>query len=198
MATIDVTKIEGFDGMTADQKVAALMAFDVPDSKPDDSKYVSKSLFDKTASELAETKRQLKGKMSDDEKAQAAQAEKEAAEKAKYDELNGKYENLMKQFTIANYKSSYVSLGYDDKLAQETAEALCEGKMDVVFANGVKHKTALEQKIKADLMKSDPKPNGSGDKSDGKDDPAIAKAKELAKVMSGNSKDRKDAIDYYS
>lgn len=198
MATIDVTKIEGFDGMTADQKVAALMAFDVPDSKPDDSKYVSKSLFDKTASELAETKRQLKGKMSDDEKAQAAQAEKEAAEKAKYDELSGKYDELMKRFTIANYKSSYVSLGYDDKLAQETAEALCDGKMDVVFANGVKHKATMEQRIKADLMKSDPKPNGGSDKSDSKDEPAIAKAKELAKAMSGGDKGRKSAIDYYS
>ena len=41
MANIDVTTIQGFDGMTAEQKVEALLKFDIPE-RIDMSKYVSK------------------------------------------------------------------------------------------------------------------------------------------------------------
>ena len=56
---IDTTTIEGFDSMTPEQKVEALLKVEVPD-KVDLSGYVKKDLFDKTASELAEAKKTIK------------------------------------------------------------------------------------------------------------------------------------------
>ena len=53
MANIDVTTIQGFDGMTAEQKVEALLKLDIPE-RIDMSKYVSKETADKYASEAAE------------------------------------------------------------------------------------------------------------------------------------------------
>ena len=53
-------------------------------------------------------------------------------------------------------------MGYDEALAQSTAEALQSGDMAKVFANGEAFKSALEKKIKADQMKNDPPPGGSG------------------------------------
>ena len=63
---IDVTKIEGYAEMSAEEKLKALEEFDMPD--PDYSGYVKKDLYDKTASELAAKKKELKDKLSDDER----------------------------------------------------------------------------------------------------------------------------------
>ena len=73
MAKIDVSKIEGYENMTPEQKIAALEGFDTPD--PDYSGYVKKDVFDKTASELAGVKKQLKEKMTDDEAAKQKEQE---------------------------------------------------------------------------------------------------------------------------
>ena len=52
MPTISTESIEGFDSMTTEQKVEALLKVEVPE-RIDLSGYVKKDLFDKTASELA-------------------------------------------------------------------------------------------------------------------------------------------------
>ena len=70
MAVIDVSTIEGYEGMTAEQKVEALTKFEIPESV-DLSKYVSKDVFDKKASEAAGLSKQLKEKMTEDEKKKA-------------------------------------------------------------------------------------------------------------------------------
>ena len=55
---IDVKKIEGYKDLSLEDKLKALESFEIPD--PDYSGYVKKDLFDKTASELAEKKKELK------------------------------------------------------------------------------------------------------------------------------------------
>ena len=52
MANIDTSTIEGFDGMTADEKVTALLSFQIPDPV-DLSGYVKKDVFDTKATEAA-------------------------------------------------------------------------------------------------------------------------------------------------
>lgn len=59
MATIkDTIKIDGYDEMTAEQKLAALEAAEMP--KPDLSGYIAKSTFDTKVSELAAANRRVK------------------------------------------------------------------------------------------------------------------------------------------
>ena len=67
---IDITKIEGYADMTAEEKLAALEAYEM-----DTTGYVKKDLLDKATSEAAQYKRQLREKLSADEQAQAEQAE---------------------------------------------------------------------------------------------------------------------------
>lgn len=59
MAKIDTTTIEGYAEMTAEQKLAALEALEVPEAV-DLSGYVKKSVFDAKASEAATKSRELK------------------------------------------------------------------------------------------------------------------------------------------
>lgn len=151
---IDVSKITGFDGMTAEEKLAALLKLDVPD-EVDMSKFVAKETADKYASEAAELKKQLRTKQTEEE------IKKDEDEKARK-ELEDKYNELLARTTIAENKAKYLSLGYEDKLAADTAKALFEGNMEKVFANGAKHQAELEKRIKAEVLRDTPKPEGAG------------------------------------
>lgn len=126
MANIDTSKIEGYENMTAEEKVKALEGYTLAD--PDFSGYVKKDVFDKTASELAQTKKDLKARMTEEE---VAKAEHEA-ELKKYKE---QAESLQREKNISENKAKFLSLGYDDKLAGETAEALENGDFATVFKN---------------------------------------------------------------
>lgn len=154
MAKIDVTQIEGYAEMSAEDKLKALEGFDIPD--PDYSGYVKKDVFDKTASELAGVKKQLKDKMTDDEAAK--QKEQEERE-----ELQSKYEKLLRESEISKHKAKLLALGYDEKLADETAEAMADGDMEKVFANQKKHLDSVEKRVRADALKDTPKPTPDGD-----------------------------------
>lgn len=154
MAKIDVTQIEGYADMTAEEKLKALEAFDIPD--PDYSGYVSKEQFDKTASELAAKKKELSEKLSEDERQK--QEEQEQRE-----ELQKKYDTLLRESTVSKNKAKLLGLGYEEKLADETAEAMADGNLDKVFANQKKHLDAVEKRVRAEVLKETPKPTGDGD-----------------------------------
>lgn len=154
MAKIDVSKIEGYAEMSAEDKLKALEAYDVPD--PDMSGFVSKEQFDKTASELAAKKKELRDKLTDDEAAkQKEQEERESMQK----ELDA----LRRESVVSKNKARLVALGYEEALADETAEAMADGKIEKVFANQKKHLEAFEKRVRAEALKNTPKPTPDGD-----------------------------------
>ena len=189
MPKFDTTTISGFDAMTDTEKLAALLDVDVPE-RVDLTGYVSKAQFDKTASELAEAKRTLKSKMTEEE---AAKAEADNANK----ELQSKYEALLKESTIAKYKARYMAQGYDEKLAEETAEALFNGETDKVFENGNKFKAAVEQKTKSDVLKNTPKPGGAGGSGDDAKTADIEMAERIGKARADSNKSAGDILKKY-
>lgn len=147
---IDTSTISGFDAMSAEQKLAAVLGLDIPE--PDMTGWVKKETFDAKATEAANLTKQLRSRMSEEEAAKAAEA-------AKMQELEEKYNALLAKSRLADYKAKYLAQGYDDKLAEDTAKALLDGDMDKVFANGEKNRVELEKKIKADVLRETPKPN---------------------------------------
>ncbi len=151
----DFTKLDGFKPeMTAEEKLALLDKYE-PD-KPDLTGYIQKSTFDKTASELAEAKRQLKAKMTEDEQKEAERIAADAAIKAELDALR-------KETATSKNKAKFLGLGYDEKLAAETATALADGDMDKVFANQQVHIENVRKAERASSLAGDPKPPaGSG------------------------------------
>ena len=154
MGKIDVSQIEGYESMSMEDKLKALEGFEIP--APDFSGYVKKDLFDKTASELAAHKKQLKEKLTEDEAAKLREQEERA-------ELQEKYEKLLRESEVAKNKAKLVGLGYDDKLADETAEAMADGDLEKVFINQKKHLDTFEKKVRAEALKDTPKPTPDGD-----------------------------------
>ena len=61
---------------------------------------------------------------------------------------------------MSSARTLSIYFGYDEKLAEETAEALAKGDLDKVFVNHKKHNESVEKKIRADVLKETPHPEG--------------------------------------
>ena len=156
MAKIDFSKIENYENMTAEEKLAALEALELPD--PDYSGWVKKDVADKYASEAAGYKKQLRERMSEDEAAKAKAEENLAA-------VMAELETLRTDKAIGEYTTQFMSLGYDEALAKSTATAIQKGDMTTMFKNHAKFVVDRDKAMKAELLKNTPTPpagDGSG------------------------------------
>lgn len=124
---IDPSKIEGFDNLSADEKVAALLnqEIEVEQTEPADVTKLKTSLS-KANSEAAEYKRLLREKQTEAERAEADRAERE---KALQDEL-ASYRDKER---ISSYKAQLMSAGVDSETADLMAKSLPEGVSDEYF-----------------------------------------------------------------
>ena len=164
MAKIDTSKIENYTNMTAEEKLAALEAFEYEADNSDVERL--KAAVSKANSEAAELKRQLKARMTEDEQKEAERLAAEAAIKAEL-------EALRKDKAVSESKARFLGLGYDEKLATETAKALADGDMDKVFANQAIHLDNIKKAAAASALAGDPKPpagSGGGDPDPAKDE----------------------------
>ena len=148
----DLLKDAYKEGMSLDEIEKALEGIDLP---TDNSAEIDrlKAALSKSNSEAADFKKQLREKMSAEELKAKEDAEK-------IEELIKERDALLREKTVAGHKAKYLTLGYDESLASETAEAMANGEIDKVFANQKKHLEALEKKIRADVLKDTPKPEG--------------------------------------
>ena len=186
---ISTDSIQGFDEMSDADKVTALLGLDIPDPV-DMSQFVDKKVFDAKATEAANLSKQLKAKMTDDE---AAKAQADADRKA----LEDKYTELLRKSTIAEHTARFIAMpGYDEKLARETAEALFDGNMDKVFENQQKANAVYEKKLRAEMVKQDPKPEGAGG-DDQKKDTAVEFARNLGKQRADALKSANEGLKHY-
>lgn len=186
MPNIDTSTIEGFDTMSAEDQVKALLGLDIPE-KVDLSGYVKKELLDKTSSELAAAKRSLKEKMTTEE---AAKAQSDEAMK----ELQDKYNELLKKTSIAENTAKYLEVGYSPELAKSTAEAIFNGDMDAVLENQKKYNAECEKRFKENVERG-LHPNGGSNTE--KDSSEIALAKKFGKQKADARSSSQEALNYY-
>jgi hypothetical protein len=115
------------------------------------SQFVSKSTFDKKASEASDLSKKLKAKMTEDELAKAQADERMAA-------ITAELEQLRAEKAVGEHASKFLELGYDPKLAQSTAKAMIDGELDVVFKNHAKFLQDREKALRAEILKNTPTP----------------------------------------
>ncbi len=148
----DLLKDAYKEGMSVEDIEKALESIDLP---TDNSAEIDrlKAALSKSNSEAADYKKQLREKMSAEELKAKEDAEK-------WEEIVKERDALLREKTIATHKAKYLSLGYDENLANDTAEAMANGELDKVFANQKKHLETVEKKIRADVLKETPSPEG--------------------------------------
>lgn len=148
---LDTSRIENYENMTAEEKVQALESLEV-----DYSGYVEKKLFDKTASELASLKKQNRELLSTEERIKKEQEDE-------FNEMKLKLEALENEKKIGEITAQFLSLGYDNQLAKDTAEAVINGDNETVFKNQKAHQDAMQKRIKMELAKGTPEPQIKND-----------------------------------
>lgn len=161
MAKIDVSKIEGYDTMTPEQKLAALEAFEYEDNATELERY--KNAVSKANSEAADWKKKHNALLTAEDKAKQDKDEELTS-------LKTEIEELKKEKAVSAYKSKFMGLGYDEALAEATAKALSEGDMETVFTNQKKFGDSQAKKIEADLLKGTSTPPAGKEKQMSKDD----------------------------
>ena len=148
----DLIKDAYKEGMSVEDIEKALEGIEMP---TDNSAEIDrlKNALSKSNSEAADYRKQLREKMSAEEiKA------KEDAELI--EELKKERDTLLREKTVAGHKAKFLGLGYDETLANETAEALTSGEINKVFTNMKKHIESVEKRIRADVLKETPTPEG--------------------------------------
>lgn len=125
---IDTSKITGFDEMSAEDKLNALMEFEfeTPASNNDEVTKL-KTALSKANSDAADWKRQFREKQTEAERAEAERAERE---KAVEEELRA----LRRDKAVSGYVAQCLSLGYDKDLALRAAEAMADNDAATVLS----------------------------------------------------------------
>ena len=196
MAQIDTAGIEGFDSMTADEKVSALLAFQFDDGADklkaaEENAAKLKAAMDKATSEAAGYKKQLNAKLSDEER---AKQENESAMKAMQDELAA----LKQEKRISDAKTVFLGGGFDETTAADAANAFVEADLTKMSAALKKYRDAIETTTKSRLMAENPKPDsGDSNDADGKDD-ATKLAESLGKMRAEQQKQAKAILDKFT
>ena len=164
----DLLKDAYKEGMSVEDIEKALASIDLPNDGSAEIEKL-KAALSKSNSEAADYKKQLREKMSADEIKAKEEADKMEELQSKYDALlkestiskyKARFLALLKESTISKYKARFLALGYDEALATETAEAMANGDTEKVFAAQQKHLDAVDKKIREEVLKDTPRPTG--------------------------------------
>lgn len=147
-------KIEGYSGMTAEEKLSALESLEYEDRNEEVSKL--KTAMSKANSENAEQKRRIaelteKWKAEMDE-AKRAQVEREERDRAVEEELR----TLRRDKTVAGYVNSCLALGYDKDLAIRAAEAMADGNAAEIMNCQQEFLAVKQKELEANALNKQP------------------------------------------
>lgn len=182
---INTTGIEGFEGMTAEQKVEALLAFDFDPTK---AGFRSQEEFDKVMTENKQKKDEIR-KLKESA-GSSSELEKRIAE------LEEKNKELDRQSRMASLRASFTELGYSKELAEEAAQASVDNDTAKVLEIQSKFLVERDKKIREESLKKMRRPGGGGDDG-GEKNPLAEFAKELGKSQAETNKTLSDALSNY-
>lgn len=149
MPRIDTSSIEGYAEMTADEKLAALEAFEYDDGSDELGKY--KNATTKANSEAAEYKRQLKEAQAKLAEADSRASEGQTEAERQIAEMRAQLESMQRDKTVADYTARLVSSGFEPELAATGAAALADGDAPAFFDGLAKFIEAHDKSLTAQL-----------------------------------------------
>lgn len=166
MSKIDTSTIEGYADMSADEKIAALEAFDVNDNSDELNKY--KNATSKANSEAAEYKRQLKAAQEQIAQAEAAAQEGKSETDKEVEALKKQLAAMQHDKTVSDYTARFTSNGFDGELSAKAANALVDGDADSFFEQLTAFITAHDKALKAELAQHSIAPKAGNTNPDNK------------------------------
>lgn len=150
MAKIDVTRIEGYAEMSAEEKLAALEGYEFETPKADNDEVTKlKAALSKANSDAAEWKRQYRQGL---DEAKRAEEERKEHEEAVENELR----TLRRDKTVSGYLAQCLALGYDKDLALRAAEAMADNDAAAIMACQQDFLEAKQKELEAAALNKQP------------------------------------------
>lgn len=149
-------KIEGYESLSAEEKLKALEGLELEDNSTEMQKL--KEAFNKASSDVADYKKQLKAK---DEELKSKMSEDERKEKERKEaeaEREALLESLLKEKSVAEHKANFLKVGYDEEMAIASASALVDGDFKTVFDNLGTFISDRDKKAQVKALDSTPRP----------------------------------------
>lgn len=152
------SKIEGYESMSAEEKLKALEALEVDE---DEVSKLKKLLNDANSEastykkKMKEKEAELNSKLTEQEKAEKERAEKEA-------EKDALLNQLLREKTVAEHKANFLKVGYDEDSADKSANAIADGDFKTLFDSLGQFIAERDKQLKVKQMDSTPLPTGGG------------------------------------
>ena len=146
----DLLKDAYKEGITVEEIESALADVEVPADQSAEIERLRAALT-KSNSENAEWKKKHRDALSEEER----KAQETADLIKKLQEENA---TLTRESNVSKHKAKFLGMGYEEALAGDAAEAMADGDMEKLFSYQLAHQEALKKQIRADVLKSTPKP----------------------------------------
>lgn len=163
------------EGMTVEEVSAALEA---KKAGNDAEMTRLKNALNKANSEAAEYKKQIRQNQSEEDR-------KAAEQKEEWDRIVKENTDLKRSMNISTQKAKLIGLGYEEKLAEETATAMIDGDVEKIVSNQGIFLESVKKTQKENLMKSTPRPAAGG--SDGDNGGAMNYDEMISKAQSAGN-----------
>lgn len=149
MPRIDTSTIDGYADMSAEEKLAALEAYEYQDGSEELSKY--KSATTRANGEAAEYRRQLKEARARLEEAEAKADEGRGETEREVEKLKEQLAAMQHEKTVADYTARLASSGFDADASATAAKALADGDADAFFAQLAAFVEAHDKALRAEM-----------------------------------------------
>lgn len=143
-------KIKNYAELSVEERLKALEELELEEN-PNEKHY--KELISKANGEASEWKKKYTATLDENQRKEAEIKEEQERTKAELLEYKEKER-------VSNYASKLISLGFEEEVARESAKCLPEGIGDNFWATLNNNKSEFEKKIRADNIKSMPRPSG--------------------------------------
>ncbi len=148
---IDTTAISGYAEMSAEEKLAALEAYEFETPAPKDGDEVTKlkAALSKANSDAAEWKRQYRQGLDEAKRAEEERKEHEQ-------EVENELRTLRRDKTVSGYIAQCLALGYDKDLALRAAEAMADNDAAAIMACQQEFLEAKQKELEAAALNKQP------------------------------------------
>lgn len=177
MPKIDTSTIEGYAEMSAEDKLAALEAYEYSDGADELSKY--KNATSKANSEAAEYKRQLKEAQERLAEADAKANEGQTDAERQLAEMQKQLDAMRHEKVVSDNTARFVSNGFSAELSARAAVALADGDAEQVFAAIAEFIETHDKALRAELATGSIAPD-KGNKNPGSTGMTIKKLRAMS------------------
>lgn len=158
MPKIDVSNIPNYSSLSAEEKVALLEGYEIPEPQQNDNADEItrlKNALTKSNSEAADFRKKWQSTLSEQERLEAERQQRDAEREARIAALE-------KEKAIGDYTAKFLATGYSAELAKSSALAMAEGNNAQVFADMNEFIAEKAKQLQAEALNNQPQlTNGS-------------------------------------